>query len=167
MLAMQWSSIKWSLVLRLMLLGAVGFWLPDVLLHASRGYNFNSRDVWHVTAAAPLTLFVTFLLAKRTTKGARHSQVGPSMLAGVWLLGGISILLGASFSGGGFTSPDGRWLALTILLSVFPPYTLIMATYDGTLGALLLVTAVALIVWATQRSGILSRFARKEGTQKG
>ncbi len=145
----------------MILLGAVAFWLPDILLHALRGYNFNGRDVRIVTIVSPLTLLIAFFLAKRTDKATPQRSVVPALLAGVWLLGGLFMLVGASFSGGGFVSPGGaRWVMITILLSVLPMYTFIMATYDGALGALLLVTAVAVPAWIVERSGILSRFGR-------
>jgi hypothetical protein len=40
-----------------------------------------------------------------------------------------------------------------------------MATYDGALGALLLVTAVGVLLWIVERSSVLLRFARKDGIQ--
>jgi hypothetical protein len=36
---------------------------------------------------------------------------------------------------------------MTLLLSFFPMYMFIMATYDGSLGAALLVSAAAFIIW--------------------
>jgi len=38
-----------------MLLGALGYWLPDTLVHA-QWVNFNGRDVTIVTVVAPLLL---------------------------------------------------------------------------------------------------------------
>jgi hypothetical protein len=164
---MQWSTIRWSRLLKLMLLGAAGFWLPDTLLHALRRYDFDGRDVWIVTAVTPLTLLITFLLVKRADKGSPQKQVGLPLLAGVWLFGGLFMMVGASFSGGGLVSPNGmRVVVLTILLSVLPPYTFIMATYDGALIALLVVTAVGLLVWIVQCSGALVRFSRSAGIRK-
>jgi hypothetical protein len=166
-IAMQWSSIDWPRLLKLALLGAVGFWLPDVILHALRGYNFNGRDVGIVTTVSPLTLLIAFFVAKLADKANRQKSVIPALIAGVWLFGGLFMLIGASFSGGGFLTPNGaRWVMVTILLSVLPMYTFIMATYDGALGALLLVTPVAVAAWIVERSGILLRFGRKEGTHK-
>lgn len=160
---MQWSSIKWSRVLRLMLTGAIGFWLPDAVLHALRRNEFNGRDVGIVTVVAPLTLLITFLLVKWADSGAPEKQVGLPLLAGVWLFGGLFMMVGASFSGGGFMSPGGvRFAAISILLSVFPLYTYMMAAYDGSLFALLLVTVVAFLIWIVQRSGILLRFSHKK-----
>ena len=150
-----------------MLAGAIGFWLPDTLLHALRGHEFNGRDVGIVTGVSPATLLITFLLLKRAGRGAPQKSVGLPLLAGIWLFGGLFMMVGASLSGGGFMSPDGaRSVVMTILLSAAPPYTFILATYDGALGALLLVTAVAFIVWIIQRCGILLRFSPKARIRK-
>jgi hypothetical protein len=150
-----------------MLLGAVGFWLPDTLLHALRGYAFNRRDVVIVTSVAPLTLMITFFLAKWGDKTTPRKDVGVSLIAGVWLFGGLFMTAGWSFSGGGFMGHDGvRGAIIMILLSVLPVYTFILATYDGALGALLLVTGAAFVVWIVQRSGVLLRHYRKETIHK-
>ena len=162
-LAMKWSTIRWSRVLKLMLLGAVGFWLPDTLLHALRGHDFSGRDVAIVTAATPLTLLITFLLAKRRTK-VLAEYIGLPILAGVWLFGGLFMMVGQTFSGGGFLAPGGtRSVLMTLMLSLVPMYTFIMATYDGSLGALLLVSAAAFLVWIIQRS---LQFSRRAGIDK-
>ncbi len=164
---MRWPSTKWTRLLKLTLLGAVAFWLPDVLLHALRGYNFNGRDVGIVTIVCPLTTLIAFFVAKRTDKTDPSQSVIPALLVGVWLFGGLFMLAGASFGGAGFLTPNGaRWVMFTILLSLVPIYTFIMATYDGALAALLLVTFVGVFAWLVERSGILLRFNRPEGIRK-
>jgi hypothetical protein len=157
---MRWSSVKWSRLIKLMLLGAVGFWLPDTFLHGLRGYNFDGRDVRIVTIVSPLTLLITFFLVRWANKTAPRLQIIPSLIVGVWIFGGLFMTIGATFTGGGFKTPAGGAL-IAILLSLLPIYTFIMATYDGALAALLLVTAVAFFVWIVQRSGVLLRFSHK------
>ena len=153
---------KWTRALRFMLLGATGFWLPDVFLRALRAQNFNSRDVRIITMVMPLTLLGTFLAAKWANTEMRNRWIGLSMIAGVWLLGGFFMTIGASFSGGGFMGPDGaRGAVLMMVLSLFPMYTFIMATYDGSLGALLLVTLAALLGLILHLSKLLWRFSRQ------
>lgn len=143
--------------LKLMLLSAVGFWLPDTLVHALRTYKFSSSDVTVISVAMPLSLLLTLVLSKRVLEADPLKHIG-AIIAGIWLFGGLFMMLGASFSGGGFSSPQGvRWAVTSTALSLFPPYTFILATYDGALGALLLVTAVAAIVWAIRSKGLLSR----------
>lgn len=164
---MQWSSIEWSRLLKLMLLGAVSFWLPDTLLHALRRHGFAGRDVMIVTAVSPVTLMITFLVVKWANKAAPQKRVGPALVGGVWIFGGLFMTVGASFAGGGFARPGGaHFVIMSLLLSIIPIYTFIMATYDGALGALLLVTAVAFVVWIVQQSGLLLRFSRNRQIHK-
>jgi hypothetical protein len=161
------SKIRWARTLGLMLVGATGFWLPDVFLQALHAHKFNARDVQIITLVMPLTLLGTFVAAKRANRGKRPGGIGFSMLAGVWLFGGIFMAIGASFSGGGFMSPGGaRGAAFVLLLSLFPVYTFIMATYDGSLGALLLVTAVSFLVWIFHVTKLLWRRNREARVQE-
>jgi hypothetical protein len=68
------------------------------------------------------------------------------MLLGIWLLGGLAMTAGASFCGGGFAGPNGvMGTAIVIGMSLVPIYTFVMATYDGSLGALLMVTVILFI----------------------
>jgi hypothetical protein len=142
-----------------MLLGAAGFWIPDVLLQAIHAHRFDWLDVRIVTAVMPSTLLMTFLTAKRVGKCDPPKRVGAPMLVGVWLFGGLFMAVGASFSGAGFASPGGaRDVLFVLLLSLFPMYTFIMATYDGSLFALLLVTVAAFLIWILQRSKLSLQF---------
>lgn len=141
-----------------MLLGAAAFWIPDVLLQAIHAHRFDWLDVRIVTAVMPLTLLLTFLTVKRVGKCDPPKGVGAPMLAGVWFFGGFFMAVGASFSGAGFASPGGaRAVLFVLLLSLFPMYTFIMATYDGSLFALLLVTIAAFLIWILRRSKLPSQ----------
>jgi hypothetical protein len=129
-----------------MLIGAISFWLPDTILHVWRGCDFNGRDVGIISVVSPLMLAVIFFLAKRANKTIAASHIILALIAGVWLFGGLFMMVSATFEGAGFkTSPGGALIA--ILLSLLPMYTFIMATYDGALLALLLVTAIAFVLW--------------------
>jgi hypothetical protein len=67
------------------------------------------------------------------------------MLLGVWLFGSTAMMIGASFSGGGFATGFTDTFVL-IVLGLVPPYTLIMSVYDGSLMALLIMTFLAIAV---------------------
>lgn len=127
------------------LTGAACFWTPDILVHALRRYSFDRSDVLVISIAMPLALFIAWAGGTKlfhTSAGA--TAVG--MVVGIWMLGGICMAVGASFSGGGFVGPEGlRGALLVVLMSLLPIYTFIMATYDGSLGALLLVTVILLL----------------------
>ena len=136
-----------SLTMRIAFLGAVSFWAPDIAIHAIRRNLFGRFEVLAVTVTMPLILIVCWaVVAKSLGMAARAAAI--RMLLGIWLLGGLCMAVGASFSGGGFAGPDGiRGAAIVIGMSLLPFYTFIAATYDGSLGALLLVTAILLLAW--------------------
>jgi len=141
------SSRTWYAI-KLMILGAFSFWLPDALWHAIRGSRFNGRDAIALTVLLPLTLLTVYILVKRQHPGEPSRSVGWPLLVGVWLLGGPFIVMGASFSGGGFVGPDGFLGGVrAILISALPIFTITMATYDGSLGALYITSVVALAIW--------------------
>jgi len=134
--------------IKLMILGALSFWLPDVLWHAMRGSKFHGRDAIALTVLLPLALFIVFVILKRRLPSELSKSAGWPLVAGVWLLGGFFMVIGASFSGGGLVGPDGFLGGVrTILISVLPIFTIDMATYDGSLGALFIVSVAALLIW--------------------
>lgn len=140
------SSSGWSRQGRLILLGALSFWLLDVLLHALERDNFFGFDVWLLTVTMPLLFLAAHFLAKRLY--GRSVLVAPWMLLGAWVLGGIFMLLGASVSG---LAIGSFWDILSILLvSVLPPATFMMSGYDGSLFALVLVTGIAAVLWIVE-----------------
>jgi len=140
-------------ILKLVAIGAVSFWLPDSLWHAIRGSNFNGADVLAITVLMPLTLLVTYLFVKRRTTNEPQRRVGLPLMLGVWTLGGLFITAGSSFSGGGFVGPDGfRGGVFITLIGLVPPITYILATYDGSLGALVLATLAAVLIAVKERS---------------
>jgi len=58
-------SARTLYAIKLMILGAFGFWLPDALWHAVRGSRFNGRDAIALTVLLPLTLLTVYILVKR------------------------------------------------------------------------------------------------------
>ena len=140
-------------VLKLVAIGAVSFWLPDSLWHAIRGSNFSGADALTITVLLPLALLVTYLIVKRRSTNEQQRNVGLPLMLGVWTLGGFFITAGSSFSGGGFVGPDGfRGGVFITLIGLVPPFTYILATYDGSLGALLLATLAAALIVVKDRS---------------
>ncbi len=149
--AMRSTSFSWSQTFGLAPLGAIAFWWPDTLVHAIRGQDFSGRDVLVVTVIMPLSFLITFLALKRLGRQRPKKRVGLLMILGVWLFGGLFMMVNASFAGGGFRSVEGtRWVVGSILLSVIPVYTYILATYDGALAALMIVTLGGCVVSTVQ-----------------
>ena len=140
------SQLGWFW-LKLLLVGAISFWLPDVIVHGLARYSFSRTHVVALTAVLPFCFTCAYAIVKRRYHTV-NAFVALPMLIGLWTCGGLFMTLGASFSGGGFAGPGGlRETVLVILISFFPPITFIMATYDGTLFALLLATVARLFVW--------------------
>ena len=48
-----------------MAIGALGFWLPDIVWHAIRGSQFGGRDADGITALLPLSFFGACILVHR------------------------------------------------------------------------------------------------------
>jgi hypothetical protein len=67
-------------------------------------------------------------------------------------------MVGASFAGRGFASPDGSQGAVMLTLAaVVPLFTYRMSAYDGSLLALIIVSVAALTIFLTGRSKSLKR----------
>ena len=137
-----------SRVLKLTVLGAVGFWFPDALFHAFRGLKLSVWDILLVSVTMPLTFLGACVLAAKQYKGESRKGLVGLLIAGVWLFGGLIIMLGGSFSGGGFASPNFSWHQATVTLALAPIFTFLLSTYDYTLPALLIVSGVALTIIA-------------------
>lgn len=149
-----------SVTLRLAGLGAFSFWVPDIAAHALRRYSFDSPDVRIMTFALPLILFVACAAGAKLfhlTAGATAIR----MLGGVWLFGGICMAIGATFYGGGFANLGMRGMAFLIAISWVPIYTLMAATYDGSLGALLLASTGLFLAWILPSAGLNLKFRRR------
>ncbi len=73
-------------------------------------------------------------------RGYRFSGI-ETITLGIWLFGPVMMSVSASNSGGGFSRPDGLHFVL-VGTCVFPVFTFIMSTYDGTLGALLITSVL-------------------------
>jgi hypothetical protein len=138
------KGIFWTLAY--IVIGGVAFWAPDIALKAYRGYEFSGSDALLLSIIMPCALLTCYGLLFWRRSGRRPAlPVALSMLLGVWILGSFSMMLGASFSGGGYAQP-GSEVWDVIALGLRPQYTYIMATYDGSLLALSLVTILMVLL---------------------
>lgn len=131
--------------------GPLIFWCPSVFLHLVRGNRFSGVDVLALTILLPLITGLTLALRWKIQKMLRD-RLTFALLAvlGIWLLGPAMMMVGASYSGGGFSRPDSIHTVL-LATAMFPAFTFVMSTYDGTLGALLLTSALLPLVSALFR----------------
>jgi hypothetical protein len=132
-------------VLRSIAAGGTAFWLPSLVLHAIVACGDYSAVARLSTIILPIATCATFaLLVNRVA--LRPAGLAASMLAGVWLFGSSAMMISATLCGGG--ARQGTAIAVgTFLLGLLPPYTFIMATYDGALGGLMLITGILSLAW--------------------
>lgn len=150
-----------KLALWLALGGAFSFWLPDVAIHIAARRSFNALHVRVVTFLLPAAFLCAYLAARRYAAKRDFKWVGAVMLLGIWLTGGLFMMVAASAAGGGFAGPDGvKGGFVLAMLGALPPVTCMIATYDGSLGALIAVNFGALVFWAIRSSGMPLPFRR-------
>jgi len=140
--------------LKLMALGAVSFWTPDIIWHAIRGPEFGKFDVLAMSVLMPSTLTGMYILLRKRLAHTAHRNVGLPLMLGIWTLGMFFMGIAATVSGGGFVGPypwDGVIASLSGLL-LFP--TFVMATYDGSLGAPIVATLAAIVIAVRRRRSI-------------
>ncbi len=92
-------------------------------------------------------MLLSFLGTYTLIRRQREQSTLRWMLLGIWLLGGFLVMVSATFGGGGFALGDRLQ---TLLMSLIPGIVYILATYDGSLGALLIVTVVPPIIWVAR-----------------
>jgi len=143
-------------------IGALSFWLPDLAAHAVAGCKFDSLHVRIITFLMPAAFLSAYAPARRFAAKREFKWVVAAMLLGVWLTGGLFMTFAATTCGGGFAGPDGiRGGFLMIVLSLIPLVTFMMATYDGSLLALLAVTIAPFLIWCVFASGVPLLFRRR------
>lgn len=130
-------------------LGGVSFWVPTTTVELATRHELNGIVG---TLVPPAALLAAYLLLRRHI---RLKSAALWMLAGTYLLGPLFMMVGWTALGGGFASSlngrnDPAYLALAC---VFPPLTLVLAGYDGTLLGVLLVTLLMPLVqwWSNRR----------------
>lgn len=134
------KRIKWAFLYALS--GAIVFWTPDILLHAIARYDFSGVHSCVITILLPPLTLAGVLTLWKLPPPEQHQLIAPLMLVGIWLSGGLAMTVAATFTGGGFAVEEGRQ---GLWLGAIPPFTLMMASYDGALFALL-ITSFCLVV---------------------
>ena len=136
------SMSKWGGI------GALLFWLPDIIDHALLRNNFDSKDVRLVSWLCPLTVVVGYSLLYLSRRNGFTGTEAFKMLVGIWCLGGFAMLITYSFAGGGLVSPNGKLIlaGLAAISFLFPPFTCMMAAYDGSLFALIAGSACLIFI---------------------
>lgn len=120
-------------------LGGLIFWVPDIVLHWLSGNLFSGWDVLILTLSLPLiTCSVLVLHWRRSLERESHAPEAFAALVGIWLFGPAMMSLGWVFT----SAPPHRLLFVVGCSVLFPVCTPMMSTYDGTLFAVLITTAL-------------------------
>jgi len=136
--------------------------VPDVFVHVIAGQQFNSLHVRAITLVLPIAFLITYLGLRKVAARRSYNSLGITMLAGVWLTGGLFMMVAATASGSGFAGANGiRDSFFIIALSLIPLITYMLATYDGSLFALLAVTVSVFLMLGIRRSGMPLPFVRR------
>lgn len=119
-------------------LGALAFWLPEIVLYAWTGQELNRKLV---TFVLPSTLLLVYLLVSMLRpKRISKPSAAIFMVLGVVFLGTLAMTIGATILGAGFREDPVSTLLAVLLGTVIPIYAFIAATYDGSLYALIFVS---------------------------
>lgn len=122
---------------KLFVAGGLGFWGPELVLYPVMRHQ---ADVRILTILLPLSLGLLYLLISILR---RRDESLPSaaffLVLGVWVLGPAAMGVSNTFLGAGLHA--GVLVSIfASLLGLFPVYTFIAATYDGSLYALTIVS---------------------------
>lgn len=124
------------------IVAALVFWVPDIIVRALRGDRFGGIDLLCLTFFLPLlTCMIVARMWRKSGDIGKFLPAGFSAVLGIWLFGPLLMNVGFSFSGGGFAK-SGGWQLAVLGTGLFPFFTFEMSTYDGTLFAVILVTAL-------------------------
>jgi len=125
----------------------MAFWLPDIVIHGISRKSFSSPEALIMTFLLPAISALTFYIMRKT-RDFKDSQVLTiiSGILGIWITGPFFMMISSSFSQGGFSRTDAGLIdSLSFIISstaLFPIYTFMMSTYDGTLFALLIASGL-------------------------
>ncbi|HET9164499.1 MAG TPA: hypothetical protein VFP11_00785 [Candidatus Angelobacter sp.] len=133
-----------------MAIGSLSFWSPIVAAHFLFGGDWGALlTIFPLTFALPL-LGCLELEAFTHQAGRERLGFAGAMLLGIWITAPFWITLaGTAVPGQGFHMA-GAWSYVVLTTALFPLSVIMMATYDGSLFAVLL-TAIALLVFSATR----------------
>ena len=120
------------------LLGGLSCWGPELIVAA---IGAAMHRLWELpNVILPLSAYVAYVLLLRSEKRLPSDpSIAGCMLIGVWVLGPTMLFLESAIKRGGFQSAGPDFLYV-LLVSFVPLFVFVMATYDLSLGALLLLT---------------------------
>jgi hypothetical protein len=129
------------------LIGALAFWLPYVCLEILT----RRRASLVLQTLLPFAVLVGAYLVFPFLGALGKINKAIWMLVGIYVLGPLSLSLGATPFQGGFSQYHGwRDVAYLLLFSLIPPFPLVLAAYEGAEFGMLLATGFLVIVGLRQ-----------------
>ena len=139
------------------LLGGASAWLPDVIIHWL--HPLTRLVIIIITILMPLVVALCWRTTSRRPQHADHRIGLPLfMILGIWFFGPLAVAIGMVPGGGNFLELD-QLQNFFLLWASFPLTTIMMSTYSGSLGGVILATFFLLAVVAKKvdrRSGTRS-----------
>jgi hypothetical protein len=134
----------------LVVTGALAFWTPAVVLEVLSNGRFS---ITAVNVLPVLSALCVYWLLRHAEHFRMSRFMSVYLLAGVYLFGPLSTTIAGSAFGGGFTAftsggHDVLWLVVS---SVFPPLTMALAGYNGTIFGLLGITVLFIAAAVARR----------------
>jgi hypothetical protein len=128
----------------LFLLGALSFWLPEIVLYAWTRRELNGKLI---TFLLPGIFLIVYLLVAiiRPRRTVRPSAA-IFMVLGVIFLGTLAMAIGATVRGAGFLEHPGSTLLAVLLGTIIPIYAFVGATYDRSLYALVFISILMPVI---------------------
>jgi hypothetical protein len=125
-------------------LGALSFWLPEIVLYAWTRRELNGKLI---TFLLPGIFLIVYLLVAiiRPRRTVRPSAA-IFMVLGVIFLGTLAMAIGATVRGAGFLEHPGSTLLAVLLGTIIPIYAFVGATYDGSLYALVFISILMPVI---------------------
>ena len=115
-------------------MGGLSFWLPAIVVNAALDQKSNLWTL-NVVPLAGVTL-----LGAATWIGTKHLPKWGWVLAGIYILGPVSMLAPAAFARAQSAPADSGGNLIVVLLCLFPPTTLWFSLLNGMLFSVLIAT---------------------------
>ena len=118
-------------------MGGLAFWVPVIVLYAT--FHENTSWVWLNVSSFSGLISLGLLSWMRKSSPSRWIWI----LAGIYILGPVSMIIGSAFAGGippSFSRPGD--LVFAIVICLLPPLTLWLSLYNGMFLSVVAVTLV-------------------------
>lgn len=134
------------------LVAGIGFWLPDLAYHYVMRSEPSRAAVFALSLGMPLMAAWLYPLCMIWARAHKRSTAF-SILAGIWILGPLMMMLGWTFAGAGFRSGLVGELAVVVVATAVPFFTLLLSGYDLTVFGLVAATVYLVIVHLALEKG--------------